>query len=274
MKKTVLLALFLLSAFVYPQQKSLRIISLNGAVTEIICELGFQQNIIATDVTSTYPSSLKVKNLGHVRNLSVESVVALKPDLVLGTEKDINPTLANNLKAAGIKTIFYKQEFSVSGTKQLIAEIAKTLNHKDYAFLQHKIDQEISKAKELTVKPKVLFIYARGAGTLMVAGKNTPMEKIIGLSGGINAITAFENFKPLTPEALLAANPDYILFFSSGMESLGGIDGVLKIDGIEKTKAGKLKNIIAMDGALLSGFGPRLGEAIVALNTLLRENGK
>lgn len=273
MKKTVFILLCLLSYSLYSKNNTQRIISLNGAVTEIICELGFQKDIIATDVTSTYPENLNVKNLGHVRNLSVESVLALKPTLVLGTEKDINPNLIAQLKSAGIKTVFYTQEFSVEGTRKLIEDVAKTLHAKNYASLQKKIDQDISKAKKIAA-PKVLFIYARGAGTLMVAGKNTPMEKIIALSGGINAVNGFENFKPLTPEALLNANPDYILLFSSGLESLGGIEGALKIDGINKTKAGKNKKIIAMDGALLSGFGPRLGEAILQLNTLLGGNGK
>ncbi len=100
-------------------------------------------------------------------------------------------------------------------------------------------------------------------------GKNTPMDKIISIANGQNAVNDFEDFKPLTPEALIQSNPDYLLFFTTGLESLGGSDGVFQIPGIEKTNAGKNKNIIGMDGELLSGFGPRVGQAAAELNTLL-----
>ena len=49
------------------------------------------------------------------------------------------------------------------------------------------------------------------------------------------------------------------------------IDGVLKLEGISSTNAGKNKKIIAMDGQLVSGFGPRVGEAAVQLNQLLHQ---
>ncbi|MDP2159780.1 MAG: ABC transporter substrate-binding protein, partial [Flavobacterium sp.] len=76
----------LLFSGAYGQNKPLenqRIVTLNGAITEMVCALGHQDKIVATDVTSSYPTSLKVKDLGHVRSLSIESVMALKPTLIL-----------------------------------------------------------------------------------------------------------------------------------------------------------------------------------------------
>jgi iron complex transport system substrate-binding protein len=251
-----------------------RIITLNGAITEMVCALGHQDKIVATDVTSTYPTTLKVKDLGHVRTLSIESVMALKPTLILATEKDMNPDLAAKLKASGVKTHIFKQVFSIQGTKDLIKEVATVLGEKNFTALQSAIDKKVKTAKAIPSKPKVLFIYARGAGMLMVAGKNTPIDKMIALAGGQNAVSGFEDYKPLTPEALLANNPDYILFFDKGLQSVGGVEGALKIEGLVKTKAGKNKNIIAMDGALLSGFGPRVGEGVVELNQLLSGNAQ
>lgn len=256
------------------QPNQSRIITLNGAITEMVCALGHQDKIVATDVTSTFPTTLKVKDLGHVRTLSIESIMALKPTLILATEKDMNPDLAAKLKASGVKTHIFKQDFSIQGTKNLIQEVATVLGEKKFAALQTSIDKKVKIVKVISTKPKVLFVYARGAGTLMVAGKNTPVDKMIALAGGQNAVTGFDDFKPLTPEALLANNPDYILFFDSGLQSLGGVEGALKIEGLAKTKAGKNKNIIAMDGALLSGFGPRVGEGVVELNQLISGNAK
>jgi len=277
MKNTItfLFCLFAMVAFSKENKTTQpRIITLNGAITEMVCALGHQDNIVATDVTSTFPSTLKVKDLGHVRTLSIESIMALKPTLILATEKDMNPDLAAKLKASGMKVHIFKQEFSLQGTKNLIQEVATVLGEKNFTALQSAIDKKVKTAKAIPSKPKVLFIYARGAGMLMVAGKNTPVDKMIALAGGQNAVTGFDDFKPLTPEALLANNPDYILFFDKGLQSVGGVEGALKIEGLVKTKAGKNKNIIAMDGALLSGFGPRVGEGVVELNQLLAGNAQ
>lgn len=104
----------------------------------------------------------------------------------------------------------------------------------------------------------------------MVAGQKTPLDAVINLAGGVNAAQGFDDFKPLTPEALLEANPDVILMFDSGLQSIGGVEGILKIEGIAQTNAGKNKKVIAMDGQYLSGFSPRLGDAVLELNQKLK----
>lgn len=249
-----------------------RIVSLNGAVTEIISALGRENEIVGVDVTSTYPESVKLtaKDLGHVRSISIESILALKPTLILGTDKDISPELLEKLKASKIQTELFHQEFSPEGSQKLIGEVANTIGTAEgVAKLQGDISTSLKNVKPLAKPVKVLFIYARGANMLMVSGTGTPVDKMIALAGGTTAVTGFEDFKPLTPEALIKGNPDVILMFDSGLESVGGKEGILKIPGVDKTTAGKDKNIIAMDGALLSGFGPRTGEAASQLNKQL-----
>lgn len=256
--------------------KTEKIVSLNGAVTEIVAALGHEKEIVGTDVTSTYPETLKAtaKDLGHVRSVSIEAIMALKPTIILATDKDMSPELLEKIKKSGVKAEVFTQEFSPEGTKKLIADVAKALNHADYKALEEKINTDLKAVKPIAAAPKVLFIYARGANMMMVSGTGTPVEKTIMLAGGKNAVTDFADFKPLTPEALIKGNPDVILLFDSGLGSLGGPQGVLKIPGVDKTNAGKNKKIISMDGALLSGFGPRLGEGVSKLNRLLSENAK
>jgi len=99
-----------------------------------------------------------------------------------------------------------------------------------------------------------------------VAGEDTQMDQMIRLAGGKNAATGFKDFKPLTPEALVAANPEIIVLFDSGMESLEGLDGLLALPGMNATTAGQQGNFISMDGQYLAGFGPRVGEAVAELN--------
>ena len=247
-----------------------RIVSLNGAITETLAALDASENIVGRDVTSTFPADLKATDLGHVRSITTESILALQPTVVFGTSKDVNPNLNEQLQKANISLITIDQEFSVDGTKKLITEVAQKLHKENYQPLLDHISEQIATVKPFDKKPKVLFIYARGAGTLMVAGKETPLHSMIELAGAENAAAALTDFKPLTPEALLTTNPDVILMFDSGLQSLGGVDGLLKIEGVAATNAGKNKKVITMDGQLLSGFGPRLGEAVVELHNKLQ----
>lgn len=255
--------------------KTQRIISLNGALTEIVAGLGHRDEIVGVDVTSSYPEAIKetAQDLGHVRSISVEAIMALKPTLVLATNKDISPELAQKIELAGVTTQIFEREYTPYGAKKTIEEVANILEDDGAEQLKKQIDNGLEKVNVLKQQPKVLFIYARGAGALMVSGKNTPVDKIITLAGGVNAIDGFDDYKPLTPEAVVKANPDVILMFNSGIQSLGGVEGAMaQIQGIDKTNAGKNKKIIAMDGGLLSGFGPRLGEAAAQLNSKLAQS--
>ncbi len=252
-----------------------KIVSLSGGITEIVSALGHENEIVGTDVTSTYPETLKAtaKDLGHVRSMTVEPIMAVNPTMILASDKDINPELLGKIKSSGIKTELFNQEYSVNGTKKLIEQVAKALGNSDYQKLNDKIDADLQQIQPIAKKPKVLFIYSRG-NMMMVSGKNTPMASLIEIAGGENAVNDFEDFKPLTPEAVVKANPDVLFFFSSGLQGAGGNEGVLKMPGVSQTNAGKNKKIIAMDGGLVSSFGPRVGEAAVALNKLLVENTK
>lgn len=253
--------------------KAARIVSISGTTTEILCALGMESNIIGVDVTSTYPESMAaLPKVGHNRNMSAEAIVALKPDWVVGLNENIKPELIEQLKSAGVRVMLFDRTLSVEGTKALVRAVADSVQHTAEAqACIDAIDKDIASKTALPSKPKVLFIYARGAGTLMVGGNNTPAQAIIEAAGGENAVNDFEDFKPLTPEALLKANPDAILLFDSGLESLGGEDGLLKVPGVAATKAGKSKNFIQMDGQLLTGFGPRVGKAIGILSQKLNE---
>ena len=244
-----------------------RIVSLNGTISEIICQLGLQSQLVGVDVTSTYPEALtRLPKVGHNRNISAEGVLAQAPTIVVGTTESLKPEVAAQLKSAGVAVQLFQQDYSVAGTKKLIQQVAAAFGASAKApALIRQLDADLAKAKKPAQAPKVLFIYARGSGTMMVAGQNTPLEKVIALAGGQNAATGFADFKPLTAEALVAANPDVLLLFDSGLQSLGGKAGLLKVPGVAQTTAGRTGRVVEMDGQLLSGFGPRLGQATAEL---------
>ncbi len=209
----LLFGLSLVRAQTSADNQPIRIVSLNGTVTEILCGLGLQGQIVGTDVTSTYPADMaKTPKVGHNRNIGAEAVLALRPTIIVGARAnggmDVKPEVIEQLKSAGVKTVFFEQDYSVAGAKKLITDVATTFGLTPKATsLLRKVDADLAKVHKPARPQKVLFIYARGTGTLMVAGRNTPVEKMIELAGATNAATGFDTFKPLTAESLIPANP-------------------------------------------------------------------
>lgn len=250
-----------------------RIVSLDGSLTEIIAEIGLEKNIVGVDVTSTYPTSVNtLPKASHTRTVNPEAVIAMKPTVIFALEKGMKAEVEQQLRSAGIPLIILKKEYTIQGTKDLIKQVADTLDKSDKVEgLWKQIDTDLATTKAYDTKPKVLFVYARGVGAMSVGGKKTALDKMIELAGGINAASEIEDFKPFTQEALVQENPDVILFFDSGLESLGGIDGLLKMPGIAATNAGKNRKIVTMDGQLLAGFTPRVGKAVAQLSELIHQ---
>jgi len=248
-----------------------RIVSLSGTITEVIYELNAEKELVAVDVTSTFPAAAeKLTNLGHIRGITAEGIVAAKPTHVLAFEDEMNPALKDQLKKLKVEVVLFKRDYTVKSAKKVITDIAKWLDKEEAAEkLTKQIDKDVASVKKLAKAPRVLFVYARGTGTLMVAGDNTQLSEMIKLAGGTNATGGFEDFKPLTAEAVVAANPDVILMFDSGKSSLSSEGGILAVPGVKLTNAGKNQAFISMDGQYLSGFGPRVGKALVELNTEL-----
>lgn len=285
MKKSIIggsLAFFLLTACQNQstnttQTDDLKIVSLNGSVTETICALGLENNIVGVDVTSVYPASMKEKaKVGHGQKITAEGIMSLQPNLVIGTELDMTDHLKQQLKEANVKTLYFDRKYTLAETQSFILALADSVGKlEEGEKIVNQINIDIADAQKITERvtdaPKVLFIYARGAGSLMVAGDDTPYASIIELAGGKLAIKGFEGFKPLTTEAIVEANPDVILLFDSGFEALGGHNGVLATPGIDLTNAGRNNKIVHMDGGLLTNFGPRVGLGIKELATLIHQ---
>ncbi|TDQ09778.1 heme/hemin ABC transporter substrate-binding protein [Pedobacter metabolipauper] len=251
----------------------LRIITLGAAISETVYALGYGSRIVATDVTSLYPQPVKqLPKVSRNRILSAEALLSFRPDLVLAPDADISKEIRYQLKMAGIKLITFKQQFNTKGALEFIRQVSMAVGNpakgeelvkRTESALLAAINQVKTNAKR---PKKVLFIYARGAGTMTVAGKGSNMDAIISLSGGINAVKEFAEFKPYSTEMMVKTNPDVILLFDFGLNSLGGTKAVLEMPGVSGTNAGRNKNIVQVDGPLMVNFSTRLPEAIKVLN--------
>jgi len=249
-----------------------RIITLSSAISETVNALGHGKNILATDVTSVSPEEInRLPKVSRNRSFSVESITAYRPDLILVPEGDFSKENLYQFKSLGIRVVAIRQEFSVQGATKFIRQIAAAIGDKARGEqlaqkTESNINTTLSQLKKSSKSPKVLFIYARGVGTMNVAGKGSSIDEIIKLAGGKNAIQEFSDFKPYTTEALIKSNPDVILMFDFGLSSLGGRAAFLDLPGVSYTNAGKNKKIVEMNGPLLINFSNRLPEAIKALN--------
>jgi iron complex transport system substrate-binding protein len=258
----------------------LKMITAGGTVSEIVAALGFEANIIATDITSTYPASLKeLPSIGYRNQIKAEGILAFGAEVVLAEEGYLSADVISQLQSSGISVKLFSKPNSIKGTYKLIAEIAEFLNVAltgDLIISSLKADEAaleiFLQENPMETPPKVAFIMARGLETVFLAGEETFAHEIIHMAGGEPAGQGFKDFIPLTPEAMVSLNPDYLLFFDSGLSTIGGRDGISQLKGVDQTTAFHKKQFLSYDGLYLSGFGPRVAKATLDLAKGIRSN--
>jgi iron complex transport system substrate-binding protein len=127
-----------------------------------------------------------------------------------------------------------------------------------------------------TVKnsPRVAFLYLRGTSSVyLIGGAGSGADSMLDAIGAIDigAQSLDRPFNTLTAESLAELNPDVILVMSKGLESVGGVQGLLKLPGVGQTKAGKNSAVIDVDDSLLLSFGPRTPSLVEALAKALNK---
>lgn len=264
MKKFVYLSIFIL--FFSTKLSAQRIITAGSSSTEIVCALGLCDKIVATDKTSVYPAEMQnLPSIGYRSSITAEGIISYAPDILILEKGYVKDVILEQVKNAGKTLVITENKHTLENTKHRIRTIARSLDKvQEGEALIKKIEMDYDalekRVAKVSTRPKVLCVYARGGGTMHVAGDHTGFM-LVKVAGMENAVQGVEGYKPLSTEALISANPDYILFFNSGLESLWGLDGVLQLPGVAQTIAGKKEQIISMDGVKLTNWGPRFVEA-------------
>jgi iron complex transport system substrate-binding protein len=256
-----------------------RVITLGGSVTEIAVALGAQDRLVARDTTSSFPESvLALPDVGYIRALSPENILALDPALIVAEGDAGPPEAVEVLQAAGVPFVLMPQARDPEGVLAKITAVANALDlPAEGAALAADVAaqfQDVARdAARVTAPRRVLFILSLQGGGVMAGGSGTEAEGIIRLAGGINAATGFEGYKPMTDEAVLAAAPDVILMMDrEGDLSISDAD-VLAQPALAQSPAARTGAILRMDGMLLLGFGPRTPQAAKALHAALYGSG-
>jgi iron complex transport system substrate-binding protein len=251
--------------------QNISIITAGSTVSEVVCALGFCNQIIATDLTSSYPSQLQaLPSIGYRNQIKAEGLLSLGPDLILAEEGYITADVVAQIKSAGIRYLEFEKPTTLDGTRKIIRDIAALLSaEKEKEQALQTLDSDLVALKKLLdesdTRPRVAFVLARGPETVFIAGEGTFAANIIAMAGATSVGKGFQDFVPLSPEAISQMDPSHIILFESGLESLGGMEGLGKVHGIGQSTAYQNGSIIAMDGNFLSSFGPRLGEAALEL---------
>ncbi len=252
------------------QPAPMRIVTAGSAITETVCALGDCDKIVATDRTSLYPAQVRqLPSIGYRSGINAEGIISMKPTLIIAEKEYVQEVVLTQLKSSGIRLVIVDERTDFNDTKNAIAQIATALGRaKEGRALIAENEALLVEARNRVAKinrrPDVLCVFNRGTETVSVAGRNTFAE-ILQYAGAVNLYAEVEGYKPLNTEALIASNPEFIVMTSTGLASLGGIDGALKIPGIAQTTAGKTRQIIGIESSKLTNFGPRFGEAVTEL---------
>ena len=271
MKSFILLILLVAAA---PLMAQVRIITAGSAITETVCALGDCDKIVASDRTSLYPASIQqLPSIGYRTGINAEGILSLKPTMVIAEKEYLDAAVLDQLKSSGVKLVTVEARYDFEDAKVAISQIGQALGKAEEAKkLIARNESELKEAEtmlsKVKSKPKVICVYNRGNSNMSMAGQKTFAE-ILQYVGALNAFPDVSGYKPLNTEVLIAENPDYLLMISSGLESIGGVDGALKIPGVAQTNAGKFRQIVAIESLKLTNFGPRFGEAVKELLLLL-----
>ncbi len=251
-----------------------RIVSLNGDLTEIIFELGFGENVVGVDVTTTFPPEAAALNdqgqtVGFAQQLAAEAVLRFEPTLVIGDQQVAPPEVLEQLRGAGIPVVILETQTTLDGVETKILEVAEILGVPDEGSeLAERVMGEIDAARALAATddsdPTIAYVYVRGPQVVFLFGAGMPTQGMIEGAGAIDAGAEAGVFgpAPLTPEALVAAAPDLIVLPEAGLAALGGIEAFLELPGVAETPAAQNDAFLDYDEAYFFNLGPRAGQAL------------
>jgi iron complex transport system substrate-binding protein len=251
-----------------------RIVSLNGDVTETIFALGLGNRLVGVDTSALYPPArvARIRKIGYQRTLSAEGILSLRPTVVIGTAEAGPPAVVSQLRSAGLTVVILRQNDSLTAGPWKLREVGKALGvpkrgEKLARQVQRQITTARTEARSASLHPRVAFLYLRGPRTQLIAGTKTRADTMIVAAGGVNAgaEAGIEDYKPITAEALVASRPDLLLVLNDGLDSVGGVSGLMRIPGVAQTPAGRNRRVLHYDDLLLLGLGPRTGTALRSL---------
>ncbi|MGW3283174.1 heme/hemin ABC transporter substrate-binding protein [Streptomyces sp. NPDC001002] len=254
-----------------------RIVPLSGSLSEIVFTLGLGDRVVARDITATFQQAAKLPVVTRNHDVSAESVLSLKPDLVL-TEATTGPEEAmGQIRAAGVPVLVVDPAQGLDDVGPRIRAVADALGvpaaGKELTERSEARIAAVQKAVPAPAadkdKPRVAFLYLRGSASVyLIGGKGSGATSLLEAAGAVDAGAESgleKDFTAITTEALAKAAPDAILVMTKGLESVGGMDGLVKIPGVAQTPAGMNRRVVSIEDGVLLNYGPRTDQVLKSI---------
>jgi iron complex transport system substrate-binding protein len=202
-----------------------------------------------------------------VRALSAEGVLSLGPTLILGEEDTGPPNVVGQLQSVGVEIVLVPEEHTPEGIVEKVACVASVIGAEDAAAAL--IDQRLRPAAERSrermasqeERPRGMLVLTLQDGSPLVAGLETSGDGVLRMAGAENAFGEVRGWKPISPEAMAVAAPDFLVITDRGVREAGGLEAILAHPTISLTPAARAGRVVTLDGMSLLGFGPRTLEA-------------
>ena len=243
-----------------------RILAVNGDLVEVVFALGLGGSLVARDLSATYPPQVQeLPVVGYQRALSPEPIAAFEPTLVLANSLAGPPGAVEQLRRVAPTVVLHYPE-TLDGPPAKIRAVARVLGVPGRGEeLARTVEQEIAAATAIAAgsveRPRVAVLYVRGEGVQVLLGRGT--AELVEAAGGVAVARelGITDSAAVDPETLIAAAPDVLVVTTSGLESVGGVDGLLELAGgaFARTPAGERRRVLAFEDQYLLGFGPRTG---------------
>ncbi|UTH37483.1 ABC transporter substrate-binding protein [Pseudomonas sp. KHPS1] len=252
-----------------------RWVSSGGALSEWVVALGGESRLVGVDTTSRHPSSLtRLPSIGYQRQLAAEGILALRPDLLLGSEEMGPPPVLQQLAAAGVRIerLTARAELdSVQANLQRLGQLLgdEAVAQRAFANYQTRLQaqqQWVEQAQRDQPAPGVLLLLGHAGGSPLVGGVDTAADWLITRAGG-RKLASHGGYKALSSEALLALDPQVVVVADRALEGEAARQAMLQQNpALAGTRAAHEGRLLVLDPTLLvGGLGPRVPDGLAML---------
>jgi iron complex transport system substrate-binding protein len=245
-----------------------RVVVLANGVAEIMNSLNAKSILVGRDISSTEKDLKDIPIVTSGHQVLPEKIIELKPDLVI-IDASTGPKAAlDQIRTAGIKIVETPESWTLSDIPTKVSAVALAIGAPVQGDLLNQAFEKELKTSPITTKPRIAFLYLRGTSSVyLIGGPGSGSDSLIEAIGAtdVGAKSLPNPFNTMTAESLATLNPDVIIVMTKGLQSVGGISGLLKLPGVAQTQAGKNQAVIDVDDSLLLSYGPRTPSLVTAL---------
>ena len=257
----------IIGAFAVPSlsaQAYERIVAMSPDVADVVVALGGTNKLVGKDATNHNPALKSVPAVGMHRNITAESVLAVKPDLVLGSYMVQPTSIYQRLNGLKVKAVNVAPKEEVNTFANSIKSIGNYVDKKPEGL-------ELAKRWNAGMSPmaKTGKRYLLSYDGRIVAGKGTVGDELIRRAGGINAANV-SGLKPMSRERWLAAKPDVIIIADHNQAVVGGVSKFSKRPEIAASAAGKKGGVHFWPADEFLRYGLHSPEVLKKLNAVAK----